>query len=86
MHGRSSLRMSNEEGVELLGCASAINTTVLLPNHKLRGTQVSCPTLRKRRRTVRIGEVLAVVLELQLIDTEGRGHALGCISIRQHKM
>jgi hypothetical protein len=61
-------------------------STVLLPNHKLRGTQVSCPTLRERRRPVGIGEVLAVVLELQLIDTEGRGHALGCISIGHHKM
>jgi hypothetical protein len=38
-------------------------TTVLLPNHKLRGTQISCSTLRERRRPVRIGEVLAVVLD-----------------------
>jgi sugar phosphate isomerase/epimerase len=34
--------------------------TVLFPNHKLRGTQVSCPTLRERRRPVRIDEVLVV--------------------------
>jgi hypothetical protein len=35
--------------------------TVLLPNHKHRGTQISCPTLREQRRPVSIGEVLAVV-------------------------
>jgi len=38
-------------------------TTVLLPNPKHRGTQVSCPTLRERRRPIRIGEVLAVILD-----------------------
>jgi hypothetical protein len=37
--------------------------TVLLPNHKHRGTQISCPALRERRRPVRIGEVLAVALD-----------------------
>ena len=37
-------------------------TTVLLPNYKHRGTQVSCSTLRERRRPIRIGEVLVVVI------------------------
>ena len=36
--------------------------TVILPNYKHRGTQISCSTLRERRRQVRIGEVLTVVL------------------------
>jgi putative copper export protein len=38
-------------------------TTVLLPNYKHRGTQGSCPTVRERRRPVRIGEVFAVGLD-----------------------
>ena len=38
-------------------------TTVLLSKHKYRGTQVSCPTLRERRRPVRIGEAFAVILD-----------------------
>jgi hypothetical protein len=37
--------------------------TVLLPNYKHRGTQVSCPPLRERRRPLTIGEVLDVVLD-----------------------
>ena len=37
--------------------------TVLLPNYKHGWTQISCSTLRERRRPVRIGEVLAVVLD-----------------------
>jgi hypothetical protein len=37
--------------------------TVLLPNYKHRGTQVSCSTLRERRRPVRVGEVLTVGLD-----------------------
>jgi hypothetical protein len=37
--------------------------TVLLPNHKHRRTQISCPTLRERCRPIRFGEVLAVVLD-----------------------
>jgi hypothetical protein len=37
--------------------------TVSLPNYKHRGTQVSCSTLRERRRPIRIGEVLAIVLD-----------------------
>jgi hypothetical protein len=44
---------------------SGISTipSALLPNHKHRGTQVSCSTLRERRRPLRTGEVLAVVLD-----------------------
>ena len=38
-------------------------TTVLLPNYKHKGTQVSCPTLRERRQPLRFGEVLAVILD-----------------------
>jgi DNA/RNA-binding domain of Phe-tRNA-synthetase-like protein len=37
--------------------------TALLPNCKRRGTQISCSTLGERRRPVRIGEVLAIVLD-----------------------
>jgi uncharacterized membrane protein YesL len=47
-------------------------TTVLLPNYKHMGTQISSPTLRERCRPVGIGEVLAVVLDQRLVDTEGR--------------
>jgi hypothetical protein len=48
-----------------LKSVSGISTipTVLLPNYKHRGDQVSCPTLRERRRPVRIGEVLAVIID-----------------------
>ena len=48
-----------------LKSVSGISTipTVLLPNYKHRGDQVSCPPLRERRRPVRIGEVLAIVLD-----------------------
>jgi hypothetical protein len=47
-----------------LKSVSGISTipTVLLPNYKHRGTEVSCSTLRERRRPLRTGEVLAVVL------------------------
>ena len=41
----------------------AMLSTVLLQIHKHRGTQISCSTLRERRRPVRVGEVLDVVLD-----------------------
>ena len=45
------------------GLLTGLLMTVLLPNNRRRGTQVSCSTLRERRRPLGIGEVLAIVLD-----------------------